>query len=296
MFSYEHLKSFCTTYEEHSYSNAARLLGKDRTTIREQVKALEDSYRVGLFTIEGKKAVPTEFANSIYKQSKLLVQNSDRLNLHMLEAYQQELVHLDFYHDTLMPNDLVVEIESYVLKEHPNLIINWLHRNRDEVFSDIVTGHNKVAIMQHRMENISEYPITAIKLGDGDFSAYARVDSPLFQIPLVQLEDLQLETQYISENHTKTMPEWLGISPYFRTVSNNDMLLELVKKNGWALLPNSLAAELVATKKIRRIEIKELLNHSAKFGLSFFYPVSFESTNVYSGLLDVIRSYSRKYL
>lgn len=55
MFSYEHLNSFCATYDEQSYSKAARAIGKDRTTIREQVKALEDSYRTILFTIEGKR-------------------------------------------------------------------------------------------------------------------------------------------------------------------------------------------------------------------------------------------------
>ncbi|WP_122080811.1 LysR family transcriptional regulator [Vibrio coralliirubri] len=296
MFSYEHLNSFCATYDEQSYSKAARAIGKDRTTIREQVKALEDSYRTILFTIEGKKAVPTSFACSIYKQSKLLVQNSERLHLRMMNAYQQELTRLDFYHDTLMPNDLVVEIEQHVLKAHPDMVLNWLHRNRDEILVDVTQAHNKVAIMQHRMENMSEYPISAIKLGDGDIAAYARIDSPLFKIGEIRLEDLQLETQYISENQSKTMPEWLGISPYFRTVSNNDMLLELVKVNGWALLPKSLATEAVNTKQLRRIEFNELLSHSAKFGLSFFYPTSFENTNVYKGLVEVLKGYAIKNL
>ena len=295
MFSYEHLKSFCTTYDEHSYSGAARVLGKDRTTIREQIKALEDSYRMTLFTIEGKKALPSEFAHSIYKQSKLLVQNSERLHLRMMKSYEQELTSIDFYHDTLMPNDLVVEIERFALKEHPHLILNWLHRNRDEIMRDVSNGHNKVAIMQHRMENVSDYPISAIKLGDGDLAAYASVNSPLFKIDEVLLEDLQLETQYISENQTKTMPELLAISPYFRTVSNNDMLLDLVKEHGWALMPSKLAAEAVADKKIRRIEFREL-TRSAKFGLSFFYPMSFESTNVYHGLIKVIKDYSKRNL
>lgn len=296
MFSYEHLNAFCATYDEQSYSKAARVLGKDRTTIREQVKALEDSYRTILFTIEGKKAVPTNFARSVYKQSKLLVQNSERLHLRMMNAYQQDLTRLDFYHDTMMPNDLVVEIEQYVLKKHPELVLNWLHRNRDEILADVTKAHNKVAIMQHRMENMSEYPISAIKLGDADLAAYARIDSPLFKISEIRLEDLQLETQYISENQIKVMPGWLGVSPYFRTVSNNDMLLELVKMNGWALLPKSLAAEAVAANKLRRIEFKEMLSHSAKLGLSFFYPTSFESSNVYSGLVEVLQGYSNKHL
>ena len=59
MFSYEHLLAFCTTYEASSYSGAAKQLGKDRTTIRDQVKAVEDLYGVTLFEIVGKKATPT---------------------------------------------------------------------------------------------------------------------------------------------------------------------------------------------------------------------------------------------
>ncbi|EGU35604.1 LysR family transcriptional regulator [Vibrio scophthalmi] len=295
MFSYEHLKSFCATYDENSYSGAARLLGKDRTTIREQIKALEDSYHVMLFSIEGKKAVPTEFARSIYKQAQLLVRNSERLDVRMLQAYQQPLSSIDFYHDTLMPNDLVIQIEAFVIQHHPHVILNWLHRNRDEILQEVANGHNQIAIMQHRMESFSEYPIAAIKLGDGDFAAYARVGSPLFDLDVVQLEDLQLEAQYISENQTKTMPEWLGISPYYRTVSNNDMLLDLVKHHGWALLPCNLAEEAVESQQIRRIELKEL-TRTAKFGLSFFYPLSFEATDVYKGLVEVIKRYSKKHL
>ncbi|GAL31557.1 transcriptional regulators LysR family [Vibrio maritimus] len=55
MFSYEHLAAFCATVEEGSYSQAARKLQKDRTTIREQIKALEDSYAVTLFEIQARR-------------------------------------------------------------------------------------------------------------------------------------------------------------------------------------------------------------------------------------------------
>ncbi|WP_375320059.1 LysR family transcriptional regulator [Aliivibrio logei] len=54
MFSYEHLTSFFAMVKEGSYSQAARKLGKDRTTIREQIKALEDSYAIELSDLKKK--------------------------------------------------------------------------------------------------------------------------------------------------------------------------------------------------------------------------------------------------
>lgn len=295
MFSYEHLKSFCATYEERSYSAAARKIDKDRTTIREQVKALEDSYLTELFEISGKKAHPTAFAQAIYPQAKLLVRNSERLHLRLLNAYQSDITSLDFYHDTMMPNDLVLEIEQFLVNQHPNVAVNWLHRNRDEILHAVANGHNQVAVMQHRMVNVSDAPIMNIKLGDGDLEIYARPQSDLFKHDVVQLENLQLERQYISENHYKTMPEYLAISPFTRVVSNNDMLVELVKQSGWALLTESLAAQEVAAGKLKKVSLKELTT-TGKFGLSFFYPLSFESTSIYQGLLQTVQSYAKRNL
>ncbi|WP_394212016.1 LysR substrate-binding domain-containing protein [Enterovibrio calviensis] len=295
MFSYEHLKSFCATFEEQSYSAAARKLNKDRTTIREQVKALEDSYLTELFTIEGKRAIATDFSQLIYPQANLIVKNSERLHLCMLNAYKEDLTSLDFYHDTMMPNDLVVIIDAYLLKHHPNITLNWRHRNRGEIFDAVSNGHNKVAIMQHRMVNISNTAIMNIKLGDSDIAPFARVDSPLFNQKTLQLEDLQLETQYISENHFESMPEFLAVSPNPRVISNNDMLIELVRKSGWAVLNSTLAAPEVAANRLKKIEFKELTS-TAKFGLSFYFPMSFESTNIYQGLVDTIQEYAKKHL
>ncbi|MGF1681355.1 LysR family transcriptional regulator [Photobacterium minamisatsumaniensis] len=295
MFSYEHLKSFCATYEAHSYSGAARILNKDRTTIREQIKTLEDSYCTELFTIEGKKARPTPFSDSMYKQAKLIVRSSERLDLRMMTAYKHELKSIDIYHDSLMPNGLVLEIEEFMLAMSPNIIVNWLHRNRDEALTAVSNGHNKVAVMQHRMFNVSDYAVENIKLGDVDISAYARPESILFQQKNISMEDLELEKQYISENHSISMPEFLAISPNLRVVSNNDMLLELVKKHGWALMTTSTAEPSVATGEIQELAFKELTK-SARFGLSFFYPSTFEQSAIYDGLLNVMQSYAKKHL
>ena len=150
MFSYEHLLAFCTTYEEKSYSNAAKKLAKDRTTIREQIKALEDIYDVNLFEIIGKKASPTAAATHIYQRAKTLVSGTEKLNTTLDSIYNQELLHINIYHDISLPLTLAIKIEHAISQQLPELRVHWLHRNRDEALSNTEQGHNNVTIMQHR--------------------------------------------------------------------------------------------------------------------------------------------------
>lgn len=295
MFSYEHLNAFCSTVETQSYSAAARLLNKDRTTIREQIKAIEDSYAVALFSIQGKKAQPTDMALSIYKQAKLLVQNSERLSTCLLSAYKEEIDSLDIFHDVLIPNSLMVNVEQEMSLRHPQLKINWLHRIRDEALTQVSNGTRQLAIMQHLLLNQSEFPLGNIKLGDTELALFTRKGSPLLAIADLALGDLQLSKQYISENHFNTIPEFLAVSHNLRLVSNNDVLIELLKQDGWAVLSTELAQPYVDNQELVRLSIKEVTS-SLKVGLTFYYPLSFETSHLYRELLSVMQEYAKAHL
>ncbi|MGF1767686.1 LysR family transcriptional regulator [Enterovibrio makurazakiensis] len=294
MFSYEHLASFCATVEEQSYSKAARKLKKDRTTIREQIKALEDSYAIELFCIEGKKAVVTTAGEAIYRQAKLLVKNSERLNTRLLKSYLDPITYLDIFHDSLVPISMITSVDAFLAEHFPYVKVNWLHRARDEALHNVSSGTNQVAILQYRMVNDSDYPLGYINLIHDKVNVYCGKHHTLANMEMVTAADLQLEKQYVSENLLQTMPELFNVSPDLRVVSNNDILLALLEKDGWAVISDSLAKPMIESGNLVRIQLEELTT-SLTLGISFFYPESRKQTEELSALCAFLVDYAKKH-
>ncbi|WP_257291263.1 LysR family transcriptional regulator [Endozoicomonas sp. ONNA1] len=276
MFSYEHLAAFCATFEEASYSKAAKKLNKDRTTVREQVKALEDSFAIRLFTIEGKKAVATTEADALYRQAKVLVKNSDLLYRRMIDRYKQALESLIVYHDNLVPNSLIKTVNQSITEQFPMLRLHWLHRNRDETLDALVSNQHCVAIMQSRLKNMPERTFSFINLGTSEQGFYCHPDHPLAKRDCIQMNELELAMQYLSENHHNSNPELYSISSNVRLVSNNDVLLTLLLEDGWAILEHSLAAPLLQSGKLVNLNVNELVN-AVRVPLSFYCPPELEN-------------------
>ncbi|MFA0497240.1 LysR family transcriptional regulator, partial [Vibrio sp. 10N.222.46.A1] len=59
----------------------------------------------------------------------------------------------------------------------------------------------------------------------------------------------------------------------YHLVSNNDLLLELVKHDGWAIMSTDLAKPLVQRGELVALQVKQVANHF-NFGLTLYYPVS----------------------
>ncbi|MGF1706379.1 LysR family transcriptional regulator [Enterovibrio baiacu] len=292
MFSYEHLASFCATVEEQSYSKAARKLGKDRTTIREQIKALEDSYAIALFDIQGKKAVVTAAGDAVYKQAKLLVRNSDRLNTRLMNSYLEPITYLDVYHDSLVPISMITCIDAFLSEHFPYVKVNWLHRAREEALQNVSTGTNQIAILQYRLVNDSDYPLGYINLVHDKVNVYCAKHHPLAKMKAVTAADLQLEKQYVSENLLQTMPELFNVSPDLRVVSNNDILLALLAEDGWALISEGLARPMVDAGVLVRVSVEEITT-SLSVGISFFYPESRKQTEELNALSAFLIDYAK---
>lgn len=290
MFSYDHLLAFCTTYETQGYSAAAKKLNKDRTTIRDQVKALEETYRVSLFDIVGKKASPTKAAEHIYQRAKVIINNTEKLNNSLDSIFCEKLLQLDIYHDISLPLSLAIKIEHALAKRFPELRLHWLHRNRTETISTIEQSPHSIALMQHRSAQDTNRMVSFYALGYGELGIYCGKRSRLLHFNHLSMNDLKLEKQYISENHFKTLPAMYSVSPHYHLISNNDLLLEMVKYDGWAIMSIELAEAMVKSGDLFELSINELAGHF-NFGLSLFYPVTLEQDPA----LDLIKQVSKAH-
>ncbi|MDP2571880.1 LysR family transcriptional regulator [Vibrio penaeicida] len=294
MFSYEHLAAFCAAAEEGSYSQAARKLKKDRTTVREQIKALEDGYAVTLFNIEGKKAVMTAQAEAFYKQAKLVLRSSEALESHMINSYQNRFTHFDIYHDALVPTTMIAHVETKFTQQFPHIKLNWLHRNREEILNKVSMGTHQLALMQYRLTSDIKVPYRFLNLGAESFVVCCNPKHPLAKAKVASLDELKLEKQYITENLYDALPDMFGVSPDLRFVSNNDVLIELLKIDGWSILSKAQAHPYLEKNVLKEVRIEQAIS-PPKSGVAFYYPIALEKEKELLHIKEVISQYARQH-
>ncbi len=295
MFTLEQITCFCAVYENGSYSAAARAMKRDRSTVREHVNSLEDNIGLPLFEIQGKSAIPTQTAESLFYRAQIITRHAQEFTQSALAAFDQEMTEINIYHDVLLPPSLVIAIETQAGEHYPHLQLNWLHRNRDETLSDMLDGVCQLAIMPTINQIRPEKQIWFRNLGLVPLSVYVRADSPLSQQPQVTLKELQLEKQFLSENHLRAGLAIMKVSPNRHIISNNDILLELVKHEGWAILSQGIAAPYVASGELVELQVAEMV-HTLKYGLALFFPTDAEENEVLRHFIQWITDYAAEHL
>ncbi|WP_392339115.1 LysR family transcriptional regulator [Moritella marina] len=295
MLTLEQMKCFCAVYEQGSYSAAAKKLKKDRSTVREHVTSLEDSLGFELFAIEGRKSIATEFSDSLYYRASILTRHAAEIELGALSYFDQNITEVNIYHDVLLPHQLVLFITKKLMGKYPTIQLNWLHRNREETIADIMSGQCQLAIMPNNFRIMPEKQVWYRNLGLINLAAYAGVNSQLTKLTPIGMKDLQLEKQFLSENHIRAGLDALKVSPNYHIISNNDVLIELIKDHGWAVLAKPFAQPYVLKGELIKLDIKELTNNF-KYGLSLYFSVDAEQNKLLAEVIDWICAYAKLYL
>lgn len=292
MFTRDQIVSFCAVYECGSYSAAARRIGRDRSTVREHVTILEDSIGVDLFDIEGRSAVPTNAAKQLYPRGAAISRQIEEFEKAALNSFDQEILVLNIYHDAMIPSSLIAHIERNIRQQYPQTQLNWLHRSRQEAMEDLISGQAHLALMPIKMMVRPDKEVNFINLGRVPLSIYVGADSPLTKRSDVRITDLQIEKQYILENHSDTGLQGAKVSPNSSIVSNNDVVIELLKHNGWAALPDELATPFCQLGHISKIDCFEVAS-TINYNICVFFSPSLEHNEIIAYALGEIRKYSQ---
>ena len=295
MITLEQMRCFCAVYEQGSYSAAAKKLKKDRSTVREHVTSLEDSLGFELFCIEGRKSIATEFSDSLFYRASILTRHAAEIELGALSYFYQETTEVNIYHDVLLPHQVVLFITKKFTEKHPHIQLNWLHRNREETITDIISGQCQLAIMPNNLRILPEKQVWYRNLGMINLAPYVGVNSPLVKLNSVEMKDLQLEKQFLSENHQRAGLDALKVSPNYHVVSNNDLLIELIKDSGWAVLAKPFAQPYVLKGELIELDIKELTNNY-KYGLSLYFAANAEQNKILTEIIEWTCAYAKMHL
>ncbi len=94
MLNVQQIRTFCAVFECGGYADAARLLNQTTTTLWEQIKVLQRTYRIELFQRVGRRIIPTASGEILYRQFRPLlagIESSFELVAEQSEAIQTEI-------------------------------------------------------------------------------------------------------------------------------------------------------------------------------------------------------------
>lgn len=295
MHTLEQLNAFIAVYELGSYSSASKRLGKSRTTVREQVLAYEDTLGYSLFTINGRKAVPSDKAEQLYFHAKVVEKQNRELFCYSQAMYESDIHTINVVYDVIVPLKLMAKVEQRMRTQYPMISVNWLHRTRQEALDMLQQGSADFALMPNREMVFSEADVTWVNLGPLHLKCYVGKGSPLLENDCITVAHLQNETQYITENFLMMDVGYVKVSPKMQVVSNNDLLCELIKLNGWAAMPEEYMRDYLKTGELFEIRPKEL-SDSKLISLNVYFPIGKDNKKVFSDTINWIVELSQSVL
>ncbi|QIA65584.1 LysR family transcriptional regulator [Vibrio astriarenae] len=295
MITFEQVNCFRAVYEQGSYSAGSRLIGKDRTTVREHVLALEDILGEALFTIQGKKAHPTPLANHLYPRARHLAKQAMDFESVAFSSQQLALTQLTLCYDIQVPSQLLADIDRRVSVVFPHLSLKWLQRDRDQASTLLEKGLAHFAMLPTMRNLIPPEQMGLVRMGSCVYGVYVHPDSPLAKREHVSIQDLTEYPQLVSSNVFVTGEKTMQISSECHEVNSVDLMVRLLANRGWAVI-NSLDARIYEQQGgIQRVDITDLV-HDYRTSLALFYSFAFDSNPTIKKCIQLIRESCRELL
>ncbi|EGU32994.1 transcriptional regulator, LysR family protein [Vibrio sp. N418] len=101
--------------------------------------------------------------------------------------------------------------------------------------------------------------------------------------------------QPITENFPCMDVPFAKVSPKLLVVSNNDLLCELIKHDGWAAMPEEYMYSYIESGQLVEVKLKEMRD-SRLISLNVFFPIGKDDQVVYSDAIAWIVEIARASL
>ncbi|MBE4593910.1 hypothetical protein BOO24_16375 [Vibrio navarrensis] len=240
-YTLDQLRAFVVVAHTGSYTEAARVLRKDRTTLREHIENLEIDFNLTLLSKEGKRITLTEHGEVILRGARSLLLGADTLNNLANSLSEKEVKHINVMLDKHFPDEIVTIIEQDISETFPNLTIHWAHSTNQGSIATLSKGDADIAVIQHLSSHSGFHPPAGLSvcfLGNLKGTIFARNSSPLQELDLVSMADLTYEDRLIYDGDiedTKVITG--GLPTNFQVFSSKGLLLSCLKVKGWTYLP-----------------------------------------------------------
>lgn len=294
MHSLDQIYAFVSVFEHHSYSAAGRNLHKDRTTVRELVKAYEDVLGFELFTIAGRKVNPTERAVQLYPQAKLVLRQNEKLLEFGSAMFMEPKTQLRLGYDIDFPIELIAELERRCLAQFPQVRVQWIETHRDAALKLVSERDLDLAILPAVGGISPKYPLIFKHLGYISYGLYVGTQNKLANKTEFTIEDAQLEVQYLSSNNMNSDGVIQAFSSHTRIVSSHTLMVKMLKNEGWALLPLPLGEYYVQKRALKKMPTP-LLANDVKMPFSLFHAIGMEQEATTQALVEWCTELAKDY-
>ncbi|MDP2575115.1 LysR family transcriptional regulator [Vibrio penaeicida] len=294
MHTLDQLNAFVEVYENGSYSAAAKRLKKDRTTIRELVKAYEDCLGLELFSIIGRKAVPTEYAEKLINQVRIVTIQNQSLVQYGHSLFEKGIDELKIGYESCFPVDFIEKIEALSLLHYPNLRVHWIASSREECLDFLMAGEMDFALLSSKGMAYAEKPVQFTHLGYVPFGLYVGKDSDWASKKLISMDDIHNSIQYqLEERGNDSIIK--SFANHTRKINDFSLLLTFLRTNGWAYLPQHRTRYWVEKGELIKKE-SALLAKDYKIPFSVFSRVGNENLPIHSTVNRWFCEYASMYL
>ena len=287
--SFEQLSAFVAVADHGSFSKAARVLRKDRSTLHHQVTDLEIDWGVTLFERDGRSPKITEEGAALLRSAKFIIYQMNALESATDNLALGEKTTLTICYDASFSAEAILLFDQQLRNTHTSTDVHWLQRNRDDAMALLSQGNADFALTINEGQVHPNTGLTFINLGYPAFDFYAHKDSSLAKLKSVSLAELQMHRQFMIEDmKNSTLGSQLAVSPHLSMVSDTDVLLLLLQREGYAVLPAHLVAQ--SEHSFQRLNV-DFANREGRFGYVLLYPSIAVLNNLQKTLINTVEDW-----
>nr|WP_205246714.1 LysR family transcriptional regulator [Enterobacter sp. Cy-643] len=240
-YSFSQLEAFTAVAEHGSLMKAAMKLEKDRTTLRDLIDLLEDSFGYPLFARQGRSLQLTAEGEQLHRQAHLLLRQARAFDQFARRVPSTEVQELGVAYDPFTPRRFLKALITRMATRGIRLSLRCTSRAEGE--KALASGEVDLGFFQANNHSVgSDMEWRALGAIDMDFYAA----EPLFEEAKrpCSLLDLSLTPQVVMHSTSDVpMARRLQISGNIIVANELEMLRSLMEAGcGWGFLPTHFEA------------------------------------------------------
>lgn len=167
MLSLHQLRCFLTAYEHGSLTAAAEELGYAQPSVSEQIRKLEQTLGIDLFTRVGRGVVPTDAGHALRPHAERAIEAAEgaRRAMASVTALETGTIRFGMFADTRLYDGAALIAD--VLERHPGVRVELVGAHSSEVLEDLRRGRIEAAMLavsQAYAEGLEVTPVARVEL------------------------------------------------------------------------------------------------------------------------------------
>lgn len=291
-FSLEQLNTFVAVYEQRSFSKAAVILGKHRSTVGQVVVNLEDILMVPLFERIGRSVEPSNEADLLYRYAKQAVEQIKAFDKLAINLADGELESVNIGYCSFLPQLAIADLRMQLAKDFPNLRVNLYVRGKQEIQEGIESGELHFGLVNvHDSKAMNS--IHTVYLENLSLVPFAGVGSELAGLPSDQMfNKLKVSKQLILQSFLdEGLADKVTLSADFEAIDQLSLMIKFIQLgHGWGLLPRSVIKSEYVKQNLVALEVDEI-KRSFDVPISLWSPHSNQVVKIRESIITALESY-----